>query len=103
MMYLLVAAIGVGPLFQLPMLHLQASMPQRDMATSTATLALMRSIGGTVGISVAGAIYANRLEKGLGAVEGYRTASGTAAVGNVQGLTSLEVGRKCSSNLGKSS
>lgn len=90
-LYLLVAAIGVGPLFQLPMLHLQASMPQKDMATSTATLALLRSIGGTVGISVVGAVYANRLNKGLEGIEGYDRATAAAAVGNVQGLTKIEV------------
>ncbi|KWU45775.1 MFS general substrate transporter [Rhodotorula sp. JG-1b] len=89
-LYLLVAAIGVGPLFQLPMLHLQASMPQKDMATSTATLALLRSIGGTVGISVVGAVYANRLSKGLSGVDGYETPNAAAAVGNVQGLTKIE-------------
>ncbi|GAA5873312.1 hypothetical protein JCM3774_005938 [Rhodotorula dairenensis] len=89
-LYLLVAAIGIGPLFQLPMLHLQASMPQKDMATSTATLALLRSIGGTVGISVVGAVYANRLNKGLRGVEGYDRSTTAAAVGNVQGLTKIE-------------
>lgn len=91
MLYLLVAALGVGPLFQLPMLHLQASMPQKDMATSSATLALLRSIGGTVGISVVGAIYANRLESGLAGIQGYSVPAGAAAVGDVQGLTKIEV------------
>ncbi|GJN87838.1 hypothetical protein Rhopal_000793-T1 [Rhodotorula paludigena] len=94
-LYLLVASIGIGPLFQLPMLHIQASMPQKDMATSTATLALLRSVGGTVGISVAGAIYASELKKGLGSIDGYGGAPsagghGEAAVGAVQGLMDIE-------------
>ncbi|BGO88825.1 hypothetical protein NBRC10512_002180 [Rhodotorula toruloides] len=90
MLYLLVAALGIGPLFQLPMLHIQASMPVKDMATSTATLALMRSVGGTVGISVSGAIYASQLKKRLGGIQGYSGMESGAAVGAVQGLVDIQ-------------
>ena len=40
--YLLIAALGVGCFFQTPLIALQAAMPLKDMATSTATLGLMR-------------------------------------------------------------
>jgi len=96
MLYLLVAALGVGPLFQLPLLHLQAAMPVKDLATSTATLALLRSVGGTVGIAVAGAIYASKLRSGLEGIDGWaeyaaQNGRGTSsAAGSVEGLTGIE-------------
>lgn len=40
--YQLVAAAGVGCLFQTPMIALQAAMPLKDMAVATGTLGLMR-------------------------------------------------------------
>lgn len=40
--YLLIAGIGIGCLFQPPLLGLQASMPLKDMATSTAVFVLIR-------------------------------------------------------------
>ncbi|GAA5850767.1 hypothetical protein JCM8547_009084 [Rhodosporidiobolus lusitaniae] len=91
-LYLLVAAIGIGPLFQAPYISLQSAMPVRDMATSTATVSLIRSIGGTVGISVCGAIYASRLRSGLSGIEGYTasTEHGAGAAAGVQGLNKLE-------------
>ena len=36
-LYLLVTALGIGGLFQTPLIALQAAMPLRDMATSTST------------------------------------------------------------------
>jgi EmrB/QacA subfamily drug resistance transporter len=59
----LVAAIGIGTLFQTPLIALQAAMPIKDMATSTATFAFLRMMGGTVGISIGQAIYSSILQK----------------------------------------
>ncbi|KAF9526981.1 MFS amino acid permease [Crepidotus variabilis] len=61
----LVAATGLGCLFQSPLIGLQAAMPHKDMATSTATFGFIRTMGGTVGISVGQAIYSSRLRKKL--------------------------------------
>jgi len=57
----LVAAIGLGTLFQTPLIALQAAMPMRDMATSTATFLFLRTLGGTVGISIGQTIYSSIL------------------------------------------
>ncbi|KAF8798178.1 MFS general substrate transporter [Phlegmacium glaucopus] len=59
----LVAAIGLGTMFQTPLIGLQAAMPLKDMATSTATFGLLRTLGGTVGISIGQAIYSSILRK----------------------------------------
>ncbi|GAA5826161.1 hypothetical protein JCM11251_007188 [Rhodosporidiobolus azoricus] len=91
--YLLIAAIGIGPLFQLPFIAIQSAVSVAQMATSTATVQLLRSIGGTIGISVCGAIYASELKKGLESIEGYTfSAEGGmgAATGAVEGLTMIE-------------
>ncbi|OJT06143.1 hypothetical protein TRAPUB_3078 [Trametes pubescens] len=62
-LYPLVAAIGIGNLFQTPLIGLQAAMPLKDMATSTAAFILIRTLGGTIGISVGQAIISSELRK----------------------------------------
>lgn len=51
--------MGVGGLFYPPILAMQAAMPIKDMATSTATVGLLRQLGSTVGVSVGQAIWAS--------------------------------------------
>lgn len=58
-LYLLVASLGVGILFQAPLIAVQAAMPHKEMATSTATFGLIRTLGGTIGISVGQAILSS--------------------------------------------
>ncbi|KAG6860626.1 hypothetical protein C0995_009275 [Termitomyces sp. Mi166 len=43
--YPLIAALGLGCLFQTPLIGLQAAMPIKDMATSTATFGFIRYFG----------------------------------------------------------
>jgi len=57
----LIAALGLGCLFQVPLIALQAAMPLKDMATTTATFGFIRTLGGTVGISVGQAIFSSIL------------------------------------------
>ncbi|PPQ98149.1 hypothetical protein CVT26_003193 [Gymnopilus dilepis] len=61
--YPLIAAVGLGCLFQTPLIGLQAAMPIKDMATSTATFGFIRTLGATVGISIGQAIYSSTLRK----------------------------------------
>ncbi|KAF8342225.1 major facilitator superfamily domain-containing protein [Cantharellus anzutake] len=63
--YLCIAALGTGCLFQTPLIALQAAMPLKDMATSTGAFTLLRTLGGTIGISIGDAIYSSELEKRL--------------------------------------
>ncbi|VDC06640.1 unnamed protein product [Peniophora sp. CBMAI 1063] len=62
-LYIFVAALGVGCLFQTPLIGLQAAMPLKDMATSTATFGFLRTLGGTIGISIGQAIYSSVLKQ----------------------------------------
>ncbi|KAI0051349.1 MFS general substrate transporter [Auriscalpium vulgare] len=61
--YLLIASAGVGALFQTPLVALQAAMPHKDMATSTATFSFIRTMGGTVGIAIGQVIYTSVLRR----------------------------------------
>ncbi|RXW18730.1 hypothetical protein EST38_g7128 [Candolleomyces aberdarensis] len=63
--YTLIAALGLGCLFQTPLIGLQAAMPIKDMATSTATFGFIRTLGGTVGISAGQTIFSSVLLKKL--------------------------------------
>lgn len=87
-------------------------MPISEMATSTSTVGLFRSMGGTIGISVGGklfhaeafhrtlltpfltgAIYASELKKRLASIPGYATEAAVATSGNVKGLVDSQVSR----------
>lgn len=78
--YLLIAAVGVGCLFQTPLLGLQAAMPLKDMATSTAVFTLIRSLGGTIGISVGEAIIASELRRKVAGIPGLDINTSPAAL-----------------------
>lgn len=59
----LIAALGLGCLFQVPLIAIQAAMPIKDMATSTSTFGFIRTLGGTMGISIGQAIFASIIRK----------------------------------------
>ncbi|KZV94441.1 MFS general substrate transporter [Exidia glandulosa HHB12029] len=84
---LLVTSLGVGCLFQPPLIAVQAAMPVKDMATATATFVLIRQLGGTMGISIGGSIYSSELHRRLRDI-GY-TAIGDV-VNDVRGLIHIE-------------
>ncbi|KAH8989226.1 MFS general substrate transporter [Lactarius hatsudake] len=62
-LYLMVTALGIGCLFQTPLIALQAAMPLKDMATSTGAFVFLRTLGGAVGISIGQAIYTSILKR----------------------------------------
>ncbi|KAF5373628.1 hypothetical protein D9758_000649 [Tetrapyrgos nigripes] len=64
-LYPFVAAIGLGSLFQTPLIALQAAMPLKDMATSTSAFGFIRTLGGTVGIAIGQAIFSGTLKTRL--------------------------------------
>ena len=53
----LISGIGFGGLFFPPIIAMQAAMPLKDMATSTAAVGLFRQLGSTIGVSVGQAIW----------------------------------------------
>jgi len=74
----LVSGIGLGCLFQTPLIALQAAMPVSELATSTAAFGLLRTVGGSTGISVGAAVYASTLRKRLTGIGGYTIDTGSS-------------------------
>ncbi|KAI8998660.1 MFS amino acid permease [Trametes punicea] len=76
----LVTAAGIGGLFQTPLIGLQAAMPLKDMATSTAAFILIRALGGTIGISIGEAIISSELRKRVAHIAGLSIDTSPAAL-----------------------
>jgi len=87
--YLLIAGIGTGCLFQTPLIGLQAAMPIQDMPLTTTTFGLLRTLGGTIGISIGGAIYSSFLKQRLSKISGF-TISDNQLTDNVRGLEHIQ-------------
>ncbi|MFG3253042.1 MDR family MFS transporter [Streptomyces sp. NPDC048172] len=77
-----VPGIGIGLLMQSTLIITTNSAPPRDMGAATGTVTLLRTVGGSLGISVLGAVYASRTESALADGEAYRA----AATGGLHGL-----------------
>ncbi|KZP30714.1 MFS general substrate transporter [Athelia psychrophila] len=88
--YILIAAGGAACLFQPPLIAMQAAMPLKDMATSTSAYILVRALGGTIGISVGGAIYASELARKLPQIPGYSPTGSYADTSNLSGLIHIQ-------------
>ncbi|KAI6118806.1 MFS general substrate transporter [Pisolithus croceorrhizus] len=69
-LYPLVAALGIGCLFQSPLIGLQAAMPLKDMATSTGAFVFLRLLGGTIGITIGETIISSVLVRKLSGIQG---------------------------------
>jgi hypothetical protein len=72
--YMLVLGLGLGLVMQVLVLVVQNDAPASDVGVATATATFFRSVGGSFGVAVFGAIFASRLTGGL------RTLPHTAAV-----------------------
>ncbi|ROT32251.1 MDR family MFS transporter [Micromonospora sp. HM5-17] len=60
-LYMIVLGVGMGFLMQTSMLIAQNSVEQRDLGAASGAATFFRSIGGSFGISLFGAVFANRL------------------------------------------
>ncbi|KAJ7494229.1 MFS general substrate transporter [Mycena galericulata] len=86
----LVAAIGTGALFQTPLVALQAAMPIKDMATSTATFGFIRTLGGTVAIAIGEAIISSTLRKKISAIPNLTLSINTSAASLSENVLKLK-------------
>lgn len=88
-LYMTVLGIGVGLLMQNLVLAAQNDVPASELGAATSVLSFFRSMGGTIGTSVLGAILANRvaseLAKSLG-TEGTASGGSSEAVPDVTKL-----------------
>jgi EmrB/QacA subfamily drug resistance transporter len=61
MAYAVVLGLGLGAVMQVLVLAVQNAVDRRDMGVATSGSTLFRQIGGSIGVSLFGAIFANRL------------------------------------------
>ena len=73
MVYLLLIGIGIGPVMSVGVTAIQNAVPHTVLGVATASAQMFRQIGGSLGVAVLGAIFANRL------------AYETAAIGHPEG------------------
>ena len=71
-LYMIVLGVGMGFLMQNTMLIAQNSVELKDMGAASGTATLFRTIGGSLGVSLLGAIYSSRVTEGLTARLGPR-------------------------------
>jgi MFS family permease len=80
-LYMVLLGVGLGFLMQTTVLIAQNSVEQRDMGVATSTATFFRSIGGSFGVALFGAVFANRLHDGLAARLGPEVAAGVDSAG----------------------
>ncbi|MFI6582036.1 MDR family MFS transporter [Embleya sp. NPDC050493] len=73
----LLIGVGVGFVMQSTMLITMNSADPRDLGAASGTATLTRTIGGSLGVALLGAVYAHRFEGSLGSQDG-RPGSGGA-------------------------
>ncbi|GAA2407985.1 MDR family MFS transporter [Streptomyces glaucosporus] len=81
--YMAVLGIGVGLLMQNLVLAAQNDVPAAELGAATSVLSFFRSMGGTIGTSVLGAILANRVTSEM--TEGLRKAGVPAGADEAPG------------------
>jgi EmrB/QacA subfamily drug resistance transporter len=64
-LYMLVLGLGLGFVMQVLILAVQNAVDYRDLGVATASATLFRSMGGTIGVPIFGAIFTNQLTKNL--------------------------------------
>ncbi|MFD0536745.1 MFS transporter [Actinomadura luteofluorescens] len=78
-LFMLVLGAGMGFLMQNTMLIAQNSVEMKDMGAASGAATLFRTIGGSLGVSILGAVYSSRLTGGLSDRLGERAASRSPA------------------------
>ncbi|NEK58693.1 MFS transporter [Geodermatophilus sabuli] len=84
-LYMLVLGAGVGMLMQNLVLAAQNDVPAAELGTTTSVVSFFRSLGGTIGVSVLGAVLAGRVAADL-SVLGGTGEGGEAAVPDISVL-----------------
>jgi hypothetical protein len=57
-LWMLIAGLGVGPSFSVPTVAMQNAVAVRRIGVATSNLTFFRQIGGSVGLAIAGSIFA---------------------------------------------
>ena len=77
---MLVVGIGIGLVMQVLVLAVQNDAPASNIGVATSTATFFRSMGGSLGVAVFGAIFASRLGHELAGIPGASGLSGGANI-----------------------
>ena len=66
--YMLIVGVGIGLVMQVLVLAVQNDAPSKDIGVATSTATFFRSMGGSLGVALFGAIFASRLASELTAL-----------------------------------
>ncbi|WP_282938371.1 MDR family MFS transporter [Paenibacillus sp. RC67] len=67
-MYMIIAGLGMGPLMPTINTAVQSEVGRQLRGVATSSVQFFRSIGGTIGVSVMGALMASRMSSGLAGI-----------------------------------
>ncbi|MCZ2850330.1 MDR family MFS transporter [Modestobacter sp. VKM Ac-2978] len=84
--FMVVLGVGVGLLMQNLVLAAQNDVPARELGSATSVLSFFRSLGGTIGVSVLGAVLASRVAGDLAVLGGGESGGGETTVPDVSSL-----------------
>lgn len=62
-LFQIVAGLGIGPLFQAPIIALQAHINPRDIGTATATLGFVRQLATSTSVVIGEVVFQNQMAK----------------------------------------
>jgi EmrB/QacA subfamily drug resistance transporter len=90
-LYMVVLGLGMGFLMQTTMLIAQNSVEQKDLGVSSSAATFFRSIGGSFGVSLFGAVFNNSLKTDITHSLGGAAAGRLTGGGGVAGLTAAKL------------
>ena len=61
-LYQIVAGVGVGPVFQAPLIAMQAHIHPRDIATATSLIGFLRQIATSVSVVIGEVVFQNQMQ-----------------------------------------
>ena len=65
-LFQIIAGLGIGPLFQSPIIALQAHINPRDIGTATATLGFVRQLATSSSVVIGEVVFQNQMQKSSG-------------------------------------
>jgi EmrB/QacA subfamily drug resistance transporter len=71
-LYMIVLGVGMGMLMQTTMLVMQNSVSQHNLGAASGAATMFQTIGGSLGVSLMGTLFAKRLSSSLQAIPGGR-------------------------------
>jgi len=90
-LYMLVFGMGLGMVMQVLVLAVQNAVEYEQLGVATSGATLFRSIGGSLGTALLGAVFSNRLADAL--ASGLPAGAGRGAEANLAGLDPSALGR----------